>query len=415
MRDDHVEVSIVMPCLNEADTLTPCIRKAWDALGRAGVSGEVVVADNDSSDGSPRIAESLGARVVNVAARGYGNALMAGIAAARGRYIIMGDADDSYDFGEAPKFIEKLRQGFDLVQGCRLPAGGGRVMPGAMPWLHRWIGTPILTFLMRKWFGARINDVNCGMRGFTKSFYQSLHQNCPGMEFATEMIIRAYLFWGRIAEVPITLHPDGRKSHTPHLRTFRDGWRHLRLYLTFSPRWLFVIPGLALMLGGLIVGILGLLTVEVVPGVTVSSNTALIGSLAVICGYQALVFSMFTKTLAVASGWLPEDELYKRLYRLLTLERGLLLALAGLVSGLALIALVLYQWWRVDFGPLNYVQTMRYLIPASTLIALSVQTIFSSFFVSVLSMVSKSAEAKKLAESQANELALALNYSPVQK
>ena len=417
MQDEHVEVSIVIPCLNEADTLATCIRKAGDALERAGVSGEVVVADNGSSDGSQQIAECLGARVVNVAARGYGNALMAGIAAARGRYVIMGDADDSYDFGEAPKFIEKLRQGFDLVQGCRLPAGGGRVMPGAMPWLHRVIGNPMLTFLVRKWFGARIHDVYCGMRGFTKSFYQSLRQHCTGMEFATEMIIRAHLFWGRIAEVPITLHPDGRKAHAPHLKTFRDGWRTLRLYLLFSPRWLFLIPGLALMLGGLIAGVLGLLMVEIVPGVTVSSHTALVGSLAIICGFQALVFSIFTKTLAIASGWLPQDELYQRLYRLLTLERGLLLALAGLGGGLALLFRALYQWWRVDFGPLDYAQTMRYLIPASTFIALSVQTIFSSFFVSVLSVVSKSSDAKKLAESQtrANELARALDYVPVQK
>jgi len=417
MQDEHVEVSIVIPCLNEADTLATCIRKAGDALERAGVSGEIVVADNGSSDGSQQIAECLGARVVNVAARGYGNALMAGIAAARGRYVIMGDADDSYDFGEAPKFIEKLRQGFDLVQGCRLPAGGGRVMPGAMPWLHRVIGNPMLTFLVRKWFGARIHDVYCGMRGFTKSFYQSLRQHCTGMEFATEMIIRAHLFWGRIAEVPITLHPDGRKAHAPHLKTFRDGWRTLRLYLLFSPRWLFLIPGLALMLGGLIAGVLGLLMVEIVPGVTVSSHTALVGSLAIICGFQALVFSIFTKTLAIASGWLPQDELYQRLYRLLTLERGLLLALAGLGGGLALLFRALYQWWRVDFGPLDYAQTMRYLIPASTFIALSVQTIFSSFFVSVLSVVSKSSDAKKLAESQtrANELAHALDYVPVQK
>ncbi|PYM96567.1 MAG: dolichol-P-glucose synthetase [Candidatus Rokuibacteriota bacterium] len=417
MQDEHVEVSIVIPCLNEADTLATCIRKAGDALERAGVSGEIVVADNGSSDGSQQIAECLGARVVNVAARGYGNALMAGIAAARGRYVIMGDADDSYDFGEAPKFIEKLRQGFDLVQGCRLPAGGGRVMPGAMPWLHRVIGNPMLTFLVRKWFGARIHDVYCGMRGFTKSFYQSLRQHCTGMEFATEMIIRAHLFWGRIAEVPITLHPDGRKAHAPHLKTFRDGWRTLRLYLLFSPRWLFLIPGLALMLGGLIAGVLGLLMVEIVPGVTVSSHTALVGSLAIICGFQALVFSIFTKTLAIASGWLPQDELYQRLYRLLTLERGLLLALAGLGGGLALLFRALYQWWRVDFGPLDYAQTMRYLIPASTFIALSVQTIFSSFFVSVLSVVSKSSDAKKLAESQtrANELARALDYVPVQK
>ena len=417
MQDEHVEVSIVIPCLNEADTLATCIRKAGDALERAGVSGEIVVADNGSSDGSQQIAECLGARVVNVAARGYGNALMAGIAAARGRYVIMGDADDSYDFGEAPKFIEKLRQGFDLVQGCRLPAGGGRVMPGAMPWLHRVIGNPMLTFLVRKWFGARIHDVYCGMRGFTKSFYQSLRQHCTGMEFATEMIIRAHLFWGRIAEVPITLHPDGRKAHAPHLKTFRDGWRTLRLYLLFSPRWLFLIPGLALMLGGLIAGVLGLLMVEIVPGVTVSSHTALVGSLAIICGFQALVFSIFTKTLAIASGWLPQDELYQRLYRLLTLERGLLLALAGLGGGLALLFRALYQWWRVDFGPLDYAQTMRYLIPGSTFIALSVQTIFSSFFVSVLSVVSKSSDAKKLAESQtrANELAHALDYVPVQK
>ena len=244
--DIPIEVSVVIPCLNEADTLETCIVKARRALCKNNIRGEIIVADNGSTDGSPAIASRMGARVVHVKRAGYGSALMGGMAAARGGLIIMGDADDSYDFLEIPRFVEKLRSGFDLVLGCRLPSGGGAVQPGAMPFLHRWLGNPVLSGMTRKMFHAPIHDVYCGMRGFTKALYNSLDQRCTGMEFAPEMIIKASLFGARIAEVPITLYPDGRKSHAPHLRTFRDGWRTLRFFLLYSPRWLFLIPGLLL-------------------------------------------------------------------------------------------------------------------------------------------------------------------------
>src|SRR5262249_46527630 len=246
-----IEVSVVMPCLNEADTLGTCVGKARRALDQAGIAGEVIVADNGSTDGSREMAAHLGARLIDVPAKGYGNALMRGIAAARGRYVIMGDADDSYDFGEIPKFVEKLREGYDLVQGCRLPAGGGIVKTGAMPLTHRWIGNPMFSALGRHWFHSPVHDIYCGMRGFTKELYQRLEQRCSGMEFATEMIIKSSLRGERIGEVPITLHPDGRKAHAPHLKTVRDGWRTLRFFMMYSPRWLFLIPGALLILFGL--------------------------------------------------------------------------------------------------------------------------------------------------------------------
>ena len=233
-----------MPCLNEADTLAICIEKAQRAMREAGIEGEVIVADNGSTDGSQEIAQRLGARVVPVTEKGYGNALMGGIRAARGKFVIMGDADDSYDFLEIPKFVAKLRDGHDLVQGCRLPSGGGKVMPGAMPTLHRWWGNPMFSWLVQRMFRAPIHDVYCGLRGFTKQLYNRLDLRCTGMEFATEMIIKSSLFEVDIAEVPTTLHPDGRKAHAPHLRTFRDGWRTLRFFLMYSPRWLFLVPGM---------------------------------------------------------------------------------------------------------------------------------------------------------------------------
>jgi glycosyltransferase involved in cell wall biosynthesis len=225
----NIELSVVMPCLNEADTLATCIRKAQQAFRENNIAGEIIVADNGSTDGSQEIATKSGARLVPVQARGYGSALMGGIAATRGKYVIMGDADDSYDYLEIPKFVARLREGNALVQGCRLPAGGGTVVPGAMPFLHRWIGNPFLSFLAHLWFHTPIHDIYCGMRGFTKTHYESLGQRCTGMEFATEMIIKSSLYHTRMAEVPITLHPDGRKAHTPHLKTFRDGWRTLAI------------------------------------------------------------------------------------------------------------------------------------------------------------------------------------------
>jgi glycosyltransferase involved in cell wall biosynthesis len=261
--DDSIDLSIVIPCLDEADTLGICIGKAIRTMAELGIRGEVVVADNGSTDGSIAIAEQEGARVVRVAARGYGAALRGGIEAAYGRYVIMGDADDSYDFLEIGKFVDQLRDGYDLVMGCRLPGGGGTVLPGAMPKLHRWWGNPMLSAMVRTMYHAPIHDVYCGMRGFTRDLYRRMDLRCTGMEFATEMVVKASLFKESIAEVPITLHPDGRKAHAPHLRTFSDGWRTFRLFLLFSPRWLFMLPGLFMVIMGCVVSALALFNLQI--------------------------------------------------------------------------------------------------------------------------------------------------------
>ena len=381
-----VELSIVMPCLNEADTLETCIRKAQHALREHNIKGEIVVADNGSTDGSQAIAMRAGARVIHVKHKGYGHALMGGFAAARGKFIIMGDADDSYDFLEIPRFVEKLRAGYDLVQGCRLGSGGGKIMPGAMPFLHRWWGNPMFSAMARHWFNAKaIHDVYCGLRGFTKEFYQRLNQRCTGMEFATEMIIKASLFGEKISEVPITLRPDGRKSHAPHLKTFRDGWRTLRFFLMYSPRWLFVIPGLLLILLGLIGYALAMPGIQL-QGMTFDAHTLLFSSLAILCGYQSVLFAIFTKTFAVGEGLMPEDPYLTTFFRVANLERGLIVASAALLIGLALLMAAVNQWRLVDFGPLDYAITMRLVVPGVTLTALGFQTILSSFFVSILGM-----------------------------
>jgi glycosyltransferase involved in cell wall biosynthesis len=384
-REPAIEVSVVMPCLNEADTLATCIEKAQRAFREHGIVGEIVVADNGSTDDSAAIATRLGARVIPIQQRGYGQALMGGIAAARGKFIIMGDADDSYDFLEIPKFVARLREGYDLVQGCRLPSAGGTVLPGAMPFLHRWLGNPLLSALVRRWFKAEIHDVYCGLRGFTKEAYARLDQRCTGMEFATEMIVKASLFKERLAEVPITLHPDGRKSHAPHLRTFRDGWRTLRLFLMYSPRWLFVIPGLGMVLAGLAGYALALPGVTR-GGITFDAHTLLFASLAMICGYQSLLFAIFAKTFAVNERLLPEDGFYRKFFELVNLERGLLLGAGALIAGLGLLVFALNEWRLAEFGRLDYARTMRVVVPGVTLTALGFQTVLSSFFVSILGM-----------------------------
>jgi glycosyltransferase involved in cell wall biosynthesis len=379
------ELSIVMPCLNEADTLGTCIERAHRALRENGIDGEVIIADNGSSDGSQEIAAGLGARLVSVKRKGYGNALMGGIHAASGKFIIMGDADDSYDFLEAPKILAKLREGYDLVQGCRLPSGGGAVKPGAMPFLHRWWGNPMFTWLVRTWFRAPIHDVYCGLRGFTRALYQQLDLRCTGMEFATEMIIKSSLYGVKIAEVPITLHPDGRKAHAPHLKTFRDGWRTLRFFLLYCPRWLFLAPGGWLIFLGLLGYGLALPAVTIL-GVTFDAHTLLFASMFLLCGYQSLLFAVFTKTFAVNEGLLPADERFYRFYRLVNLERGLIAAAVAMLCGVALLCLSIDQWRLADFGHLNYAHTMRLVVPGATLTALGFQTMLSSFFVSLLGM-----------------------------
>jgi glycosyltransferase involved in cell wall biosynthesis len=375
-----------MPCLNEADTLGVCVERAQAAFAAGAIDGEIIVADNGSTDDSRQIAEALGARVVPVAAKGYGNALMGGIAAARGRFIIMGDADNSYDFGEVPKFVDKLREGFDLVQGCRLPRGGGTVKPGAMPFTHRWFGNPGFTLLVRTWFGAPVNDVYCGMRGFSKTLYARLDQRCTGMEFATEMIIKSSLMRERIAEVPITLHPDGRKSHPPHLRTVRDGWRTLRFFMMYSPRWLYFVPGVLVMLLGLFGYALVLPSARKIGGVTFDAHTLLFASLAILCGYQAILFGVFAKTFAMAEHLVPEDPLMMRLFKVINLERGLVASAVAMLAGVTLLVAAVLQWRAAGYGRLDYAHSMRFVIPGATLTALGFQTFLSSFFISILGM-----------------------------
>jgi hypothetical protein len=380
-----VELSVVMPCLNEADTLATCIRKVLTVFAETGVDGEIIVADNGSEDGSIAIAESLGARVVHVAERGYGSALMGGIAEARGRFVLMGDADDSYDFLEIPKFLEGLRAGADLVQGCRLPRGGGRVLPGAMPPLHRWLGNPALTQMVRSMFGTPIHDVYCGMRGFTRTLYDQLDQRCTGMEFATEMLIKSTLQGARIDEVPITLHPDGRTSHGPHLRTFRDGWRTVRFFLMFSPRWLFLWPGLLLIAAGALGYAVSLPGAQIGPA-RLGVHTLLVASLSVLLGYQSILFAILSKTFATTTGLMPKDPRLERFFEFATLEKGIVLGLGALIAGLVLIAVPAWRWAAEGFGPLIYPNTLRWVIPGVTVAALGFQTILSGFFVSILGM-----------------------------
>jgi len=390
---DTVEVSVVMPCLNEADTLQICIEKARQALRQNGISGEIIVADNGSTDDSVAIAGRMGARVVHVEARGYGAALMGGIAAARGKFIIMGDADDSYDFREIPRFVEKLRSGAELVQGCRLPSGGGRIMPGAMPFSHRWLGNPMFSVLVQRMFRSPLHDVYCGLRGFTREFYDRIGQRCTGMEFATEMIIKAGVFGAKVAEVPITLWPDGRKAHPPHLRTIRDGWRTLRFYLTYSPRWLFLYPGVVAILLGLL-GYAIALPGLTLGGVTFDAHTLLFASLAILVGYQSVCFAIFGKLFAIGEGLLPEDPRITRFFRAVNLERGLLLGAGALATGVCFLLIAVNHWRLHDFGRLDYAQTMRWVIPGMTLTTLGFQTVVNSFFSSILLMRRRRENAK---------------------
>ncbi len=380
----NVELSVVMPCLNESDTLAVCIEKARRAISENNISGEIIVADNGSTDASPEIARRLGARVVNVEEKGYGSALMGGISAARGKFVIMGDADDSYNFLEIPKFVEKLREGYDLVQGCRLPSGGGTILPGAMPFLHRWWGNPMFSILARTWFYAPIHDVYCGMRGFTKAHYESLDQQCTGMEFATEMIIKSSLYRTEIAEVPITLHQDGRKSHPPHLNTFRDGWRTLRFFLLYSPKWLFFIPGCFLILLGIIGYIVGLPGLTVAGRINFDVHTLLFSSFFITSGFQAILFAILTKTFAINEKMVPEDKRLNRLYQTISLETGLMISLVMLSAGLILLGFTVNEWRNANFGNLQYSYTLRLVIPGVTLASLGFESILFSFFASIL-------------------------------
>jgi glycosyltransferase involved in cell wall biosynthesis len=379
------EISVVIPCLNEARTVTACVRRAHAAFTAGGLAGEVIVADNGSTDGSPDLAAAAGARVIPVPARGYGHALMAGIAAAHGRFIVMGDADGSYDFGAVPALVNRWREGFDLVQGCRLPRGGGRIEPGAMPWLHRRLGNPLLSWLARRMFRTPLHDIYCGLRGFSRDFYERANLRCTGMEFATEMIIKAAQLGIRTAEVPITLHRDGRGGAPSHLRTFRDGWRTLRLFLLCSPRWLFFVPGTLLVLAGLAGSALALAGARLGPA-TLGAHTLLVSCLFLLVGAQTLSLAIFAHTFAVAEGLQPAGRFIGFFYRWFNLEKALLGAAVAGIAGIALIAKVWLAWRAEGYGPLNYPSTLRSVIPGVTLVALATQTAFNSFMVSLLGL-----------------------------
>jgi glycosyltransferase involved in cell wall biosynthesis len=380
-----VDLTIVMPCLNEAETLAQCIEKAQVGIQRSGVRGEIIVADNGSKDNSVLIAEKLGARVAHVKEKGYGNALRGGIQAASGKWIIMGDADESYDFSETDRFVKKFQEGFELVTGCRLPQGGGTILPGAMPLSHRWFGNPLFSRMARRMFAAPIHDVYCGLRGFTRELYDRLELQCDGMEFATEMIIKASLHGAHMTEIPITLHPDGRKTHAPHLRTVRDGWRTLRFFLVFSPRWLFLVPGFVFALLGL-VGYAVALPGLTLGGVTFDAHTLLFSSLAIMMGYQSVLFAICAKSFAISEGLLPKDPRIDRFFKVIYLERGLAIGAVAFLAGLILLGVAVLQWGSAHFGRLDYAVTMRWVIPGATLTALGFQTVLSSFFVSILGM-----------------------------
>ena len=381
MSDEQIELSVVMPCLNEADTVGVCVEKAVRAMREAGVNGEVVLADNGSTDASKQIAVDNGARTIDVPIRGYGAALMHGIEASKGKFVLMGDADDSYDFLEIPAFVEELRKDFDLVQGCRLPRGGGTVLPGAMPFLHRWFGNPVLSWLVRQMFRIPINDVYCGMRGFKKTLYDRLDLRSPGMEFATEIIIKSGLHGATMSQVPITLHPDGRKEHGPHLRTFRDGWRTLRLFLVFSPKWTFFRPGLLLMMFAALGYLLAIPQIRIF-GAALDVHTLLVASLAGLLGWQCISLAALARIFAGREGMMPVNERLEKI----TVEKGLTFGLVAVAIGVAMICMIVFQWWQKDFGELKYAVTMRWVIPGVTFVALGFQTAMASLMAGVLKM-----------------------------
>lgn len=381
----QVEVSIVMPCLNEAETLARCVQKAQDALRASGIKGEVIIADNGSTDGSQQIAESMGARVVTVHEKGYGSALKGGINAAQGTYILMGDADDSYDFGQLDRFVTELDSGADLVMGNRFQGG---IAPGAMPLLHRYLGNPVLSKIGRVLFNSKIGDFHCGLRAFRKEAFDSLHLQSPGMEFASEMVVRAALLGFRVSEVPTTLAKDGR-SRPPHLRTWRDGWRHLRFLLLYSPKWLFLFPGAALMLLGSIVFFSLLGGPMKISGITFDVNTMMYGAAAVLVGFQAVVFAMFAKILGVTQGLLPQNKTLDSLFQWINLEVGVAVGVVLTLVGLAVSAGAVLSWKHTGFGPLEVTHTVRTVSLGILFLTLGVEVFFSSFFFSVIGYVKK--------------------------
>jgi hypothetical protein len=381
---EEIEVTVVMPCLNEARTVGTCVAKALRMLQEMNVPGEVVVADNGSTDGSPEIARRYGARVVHAERKGYGAALQAGIATARGCFVIMGDADDSYDFTHLVPFVEKLREGDDLVMGNRFRGG---IRPGAMPWLHRYVGNPVLTGILNLFFRSPIRDAHCGLRAFRKDAYEELGLTTTAMEFASEMVVKACLHGLQISEVPIVLHPDGR-DRRPHLRSFRDGWRHLRFLLLHCPLWLFLIPSSLLM--GIGLALMAWLTPgprTLLGGVVLDVHTMLLGALCLILGYQTLWLWAYAKIFGWRSGILPARTFSHKIFDYLSLERGLLTGAAILVAGLAANLYLVRTWYSIRLGPLAVEATLRFALWGLTAMVLGVQTIYGSFFLSMMGLL----------------------------
>ncbi|HEY0451536.1 glycosyltransferase family 2 protein [Actinophytocola sp.] len=377
---DTCELTIVMPCLNEAETLATCVRKAQGYLDRSGVAGEVLIADNGSTDGSQDIARTLGARVVDVEAKGYGSALMGGIRAARGTYVIMGDADDSYDFSDLDPFVAELRKGADLVMGNRFQGG---IEPGAMPPLHRYLGNPVLSAVGKLFFKAPVGDFHCGLRGFRREAILRIGLHTTGMEFASEIVVKSCMSGLRIAEVPTTLKKDGR-SRPPHLRSWRDGWRHLRFLLIYSPRWLFLYPGLAVLGLGLLASLVLLVGPVSIGSVGFDVGTMIYAAGFAILGYQAVLFSVMTKLFGAREGLLPMSARYRQLVERFSVERGLILGIVIFLAGILLTVVQVIRWGGADFGAMDAGQTVRTAIPAVLGLVLGFQTIMFSMFTGVL-------------------------------
>ncbi|MEU8178650.1 glycosyltransferase family 2 protein [Microbispora hainanensis] len=400
-----MELTVVMPCLNEAETVEICVRKALTCMRENGIDGEVVIADNGSTDGSQQLARDAGARVVHIDEKGYGNALIGGIRAARGKYVIMGDADDSYDFTSLMPFVEQLRDGAELVMGNRFRGG---IAPGAMPPLHRYLGNPVLSFIGRLFFPSEIGDFHCGLRGFRRDSILRLGLQTGGMEFASEMVVKATLQGLDVREVPTTLSPDGR-SRPPHLRSWRDGWRHLRFLMLYSPRWLFFIPGLVLMSLGLAAGAVLSFGPVYIGKLAFDVDTLVGASAMVVIGFQAVLFALFTKVYAAEEGFLPEDRRIRRLVDVVTLEKGLLAGGALAVAGLAGLVASLAHWGGKGFGELIPAESLRLVVPSATAFIMSFQTIFASLFISILGIRRTRENPVDIAASAAEEAAEAVS------
>lgn len=375
-----------MPCLNEAETLETCVNKAKLFLNTNHIQGEVIVADNGSVDGSQEIAMKAGARVVHIPQKGYGSALMGGIEAAQYEFIIMGDADDSYDFTNLQPFMDALEVGVDLVMGNRFKGG---IMPGAMPFLHRYLGNPVLSWLARLFFKSDIRDFHCGLRGFRRQAILSLDLQTTGMEFASEMVVKATMRNLKIVEVPTVLYPDGR-SRPPHLRTWSDGWRHLKFLLLYSPRWLFLYPGIFLVVVGTLASVILLPGPIAIGKFILDINTLMYASLLIIMGIQSILFSAFTHVFGVNTGLLPQDVGTDKVIRLLGLERGLILSLIMILLGFVSSAGALIYWGENRFGPIDPSFSMRLVIPGAVLFAIGMQVFFASFFLGILNTKIKS-------------------------